>query len=612
MNDLDTRSLDVRRAVQIGLIAGVVGVYVCAIGMVEKFDERDLINESLTLGYLLLLLVPFLAGFVVSRRPAEGEASKSTVLVSAVVAGLASAALMVLFIGIVKFLEGAEVNVREIFISVSPTLLDTILLFGRGTVSGILLLVVASAILGLLGGAIRLIPDYPRRLLIKGLMFTILISLAESILNPILTELVDRTQLLIFEPDYLYEGDGLHLTGAVIVFVATVLISMLAARSKESGFVKRTSERVPPERRKVLQFILIAIGLLVLAVFPTIAGRFVSTVLSLVGLYVLLGLGLNIVVGYAGLLDLGYVAFFAIGAYSAAVLTSPASFLVTEEGGPLFADQGFMSFWLALPIIVVIAVVLGVAIGAPVLRLRGDYLAIVTLGFGEIIRTLVLSDWLKPVLGGAQGITRVPAPPPAVWELRDAEKLIFLIVAFCLLAAFISYRISDSRVGRAWIAMREDEQVAEAMGVSVIKYKLLAFAMGAGIACLGGAFFAVQLGSIFPNSFGLLVSINVLAVIILGGMGSIPGVVVGALVLVGLPEALREFQEFRLLLYGAILIAIMILRPEGLIPSKRRQLELHEEEILEEQFAHRTGEDTGAPVVVAGPPGPPGGKREER
>jgi branched-chain amino acid transport system permease protein len=187
-----------------------------------------------------------------------------------------------------------------------------------------------------------------------------------------------------------------------------------------------------------------------------------------------------------------------------------------------------------------------------------------------------------------------------------------LIVGFCLLAAFISYRLSDSRVGRAWIAMREDEQVAEAMGVSVIKYKLLAFAIGAGIACLGGAFFAVQLGSIFPHSFGLLVSINVLAVIILGGMGSIPGVVVGALVLVGLPEALREFQEFRLLLYGAILIAIMILRPEGLIPSKRRQFELHEEELLEEQFAHRTGEDTGAPVVAAATPGTGAGKREER
>jgi branched-chain amino acid transport system permease protein len=229
--------------------------------------------------------------------------------------------------------------------------------------------------------------------------------------------------------------------------------------------------------------------------------------------------------------------------------------------------------------------------------LRGDYLAIVTLGFGEIIRTLVLSDWLKTYLGGAQGIIRIGAPPPAALDLRDPIKLYFLILAFCLLAAFISYRLSYSRIGRAWIAMREDEQVAEAMGISVIKYKLLAFAMGAGIGCLGGAFFAAKIGSIFPNSFMLIVSINVLAVIILGGMGSIPGVLVGAFVLVGLPELLREFAEYRLLLYGAILMAIMILKPEGLLPSKRRQLELHEEQIIEEQYAQRFGADA-APAVI--------------
>jgi branched-chain amino acid transport system permease protein len=159
--------------------------------------------------------------------------------------------------------------------------------------------------------------------------------------------------------------------------------------------------------------------------------------------------------------------------------------------------------------------------------------------------------------------------------------------------------------------MREDEQIAEAMGISVIKYKILAFAMGAGIGCLGGAFFAAQLSSVFPNSFTLLVSINVLAVVILGGMGSIPGVVVGAFVLVGLPELLREFAEYRLLIYGVILMAIMIVRPEGLIPSRRRQLELHEEEVLEEQFAHRTGDDTAAPIIAT-TPAAPAGKREER
>ncbi len=241
------------------------------------------------------------------------------------------------------------------------------------------------------------------------------------------------------------------------------------------------------------------------------------------------------------------------------------------------AEAGLTNFWVALIPTVIIAVLIGVLIGAPVLRLRGDYLAIVTLGFGEIIRTLVLSDWLAPYLGGAQGITQVPAPPPEGLDLRDPQMTYYVILAFVIVAAFIAWRLVDARVGRAWAAMREDESVAEAMGVSVVRFKMLAFAIGAGIGCLGGAFFAAKIGSIFPNSFGLLVSINVLAVIVLGGMGSVPGVVVGALVLVGLPELLREFAEYRLLFYGAILVAIMIFRPEGLIPNRRRRRELHVE-----------------------------------
>jgi branched-chain amino acid transport system permease protein len=306
---------------------------------------------------------------------------------------------------------------------------------------------------------------------------------------------------------------------------------------------------------------------------------------------VLLGLGLNIVVGYAGLLDLGYVAFFAVGAYATGVLTSPASYLVREEG-QLFAEKGLTNFWVALPFVVLIAVIIGVLIGAPVLRLRGDYLAIVTLGFGEIIRTLVLSDWLAPYLGGAQGLLNVPPPPPEALDLRAPQNVYYLILVFCGIAAFVAWRLSDSRIGRAWAAMREDESVAEAMGVSIIRYKLLAFAMGAGVGSLGGVFFAAKIGSIFPNSFGLLVSINVLSVIILGGLGSIPGVIVGSAVLVGLPELLREFAEFRLLIYGAILVAIMILRPEGLVPNKRRQRELHAREAEAELSAIVSDEAT--------------------
>jgi branched-chain amino acid transport system permease protein len=249
---------------------------------------------------------------------------------------------------------------------------------------------------------------------------------------------------------------------------------------------------------------------------------------------------------------------------------------------------------------VIISTIFGVFIGAPVLRLRGDYLAIVTLGFGEIVRILVQAPALKTWTGGSQGITLIPDPGAGGFAFDSVERLYYLVLLCCIGAVFLSYRLQDSRIGRSWIAMREDEQVAEAMGVSIIKTKLLAFAMGAAIGSFSGMFIAVQVGSVFPQSLTLIISVTVLALLVLGGMGSIPGVIVGAFVLVGLPELLREFDEFRLHIYGGILIAIMILRPEGLIPSVRRRLELHEEE--EEQLlverAHAEAE-AGAPVVAA-------------
>ncbi|UCC65698.1 MAG: branched-chain amino acid ABC transporter permease [Anaerolineae bacterium] len=282
----------------------------------------------------------------------------------------------------------------------------------------------------------------------------------------------------------------------------------------------------------------------------------------MVGLYVLMGLGLNIVVGYAGLLDLGYVAFYAIGAYAMAALTSQ-----TELGYGL-------SFWTALPFAVLVAVLAGLVMGVPVLQMRGDYLAIVTLGFGEIIRILALSDFLKPLIGGAQGIQKIPNISIAGLELVKPEHIYYAILAGCLLVLFVSWRLRDSRLGRQWMAVREDEDVAEAMGINLVKTKLLAFAIGAGFAGLAGAIFAPKLSAIFPHSFSLMVSINVLCLIIVGGMGSLPGVVVGALIMVGMPELLREFTEYRILMYGALLIVMMIVRPEGFWPSEVRKREL--------------------------------------
>ncbi|MFN8459751.1 MAG: ABC transporter ATP-binding protein [Anaerolineae bacterium] len=303
-----------------------------------------------------------------------------------------------------------------------------------------------------------------------------------------------------------------------------------------------------------------------------------TQILFLVGLYILMGLGLNIDIGFAGLLDLGFVGFFAIGAYVTALLTSPTDIGL---GKVLFAglDQTHI-FWVAIPISVLVAAFFGVFLGIPVLRMRGDYLAIVTLGFAEIIRILVLSDFLRPFLGGAQGVLRIPKPDLGLFgfpqiQIKDPIHFYYLTLIGCFLIAFVAWRMQQARIGRNWMAMREDEDVAEAMGINLIATKLLAFGTGAAFAGLSGSIFATQVGSVFPHSFQLLVSINVLALIIIGGIGSIPGVVIGSLVLVGLPELLREFAEFRLLIYGMLLVTMMLVKPEGFWPSEVRERELH-------------------------------------
>jgi branched-chain amino acid transport system permease protein len=299
-------------------------------------------------------------------------------------------------------------------------------------------------------------------------------------------------------------------------------------------------------------------------VLPIAAGPFVATVRVLVGLYALMGLGLNVVVGFAGLLDLGYVAFFAIGAYTTALLTSTGTHGIAE-----------ISFWAAVPIAMAMSLLAGVLLGIPVLGIRGDYLAIATLGFGEIIRLLVLSDFLRPWLGGSQGVLAVPKPALGAFELGGPGEIFYLTLASCAILVFVATRLRNSRLGRAWMAMREDEDVAQAMGINLVNTKLLAFGLGATFGGLSGAIFAVLVGSVFPHSFQLLISINVLALIIVGGMGSMPGVIVGALVLVGLPELLREFSDFRFLVYGAALVYMMRRRPEGLWPAATIRRELH-------------------------------------
>jgi branched-chain amino acid transport system permease protein len=232
----------------------------------------------------------------------------------------------------------------------------------------------------------------------------------------------------------------------------------------------------------------------------------------------------------------------------------------------------------------------GIILGLPVLHMRGDYLAIVTLGFGEIIRVLIRSDMMAPYLGGPQGVRDIAGPTLFGLNLSSEKAFMYLIMIGIVLTIILTINLQNSRVGRAWIAMREDETVAQAMGINTLYYKLMAFATGAAFAGIGGALFAARNQYTGPADHSLMVSINVLCLLIVGGMGSIPGVIVGAFVLKGLPEILRELDLYRLLVFGGLLVVMMILRPEGIWPAPRRRLELQEDEpdeiLNEEQAAH--------------------------
>jgi branched-chain amino acid transport system permease protein len=593
---VDPRVL-VKRGVRAGAVGGIVVVYLAAVGMIEQFNVRNLISDVVTLGKLMLALPAFVAGYLAVRprvrRGGVEQLPPSAAVVIGAVAGAVTGLLTVIAVVLVHVL-GVD-SVRTVFISVSPTLLD-IVAFGQSVPVAAVILILGGAALGALGGEFRSLPNLARRPLTVGLFTTFLMALLQRIIPPALFQLGMDTSWL-----YSVIFLGLTVFGAVAVFVVSTVIAFLwrwrrdqireRVRSMSSG--TRVGARGTG--------LLVAVGVMV--ALPQLIGDQLSQVLGTVAVYVLLGLGLNIVVGYAGLLDLGYVAFYAVGAYATAVLTG--GHLVISLGGAANpAVHADFSFYAALPLVVVFAAFIGLLIGAPVLRLRGDYLAIVTLGFGEIVRILVQSDWLQPLLGGAQGVRDVTTASllGQSFSGTDSPKAFYyLALAFCVLAIYVSARLADSRIGRAWNAMREDEQVAEAMGISTVKYKLLAFGMGAAVGCLGGALFAVQIGSLNPGtSFTILVSITVLAVIILGGMGSIPGVVVGALALIGIPNLLSEFEQFKLLLYGAVLILIMILRPEGLIPNVRRLRELHEEEREQDAWLKRTGDASVDTTVAVG------------
>jgi branched-chain amino acid transport system permease protein len=395
--------------------------------------------------------------------------------------------------------------------------------------------------------------------LISGIIWTLVIGIFSDTVQQILGRDIAKV---------LFQNKALTPQAAAVIFVIAFAVGFFSVHTRVQG----RWQAIPPSRQGRARVILLLVAFGFLLVIPWIVGLFLSQALFMVVLFVMIGLGLNIVVGYAGLLDLGYVAFFAFGAYTMGILTTT---------GPL--GRGGLTFWTALPICILIGLVWGLILGFPVLRLRGDYLAIVTLGFGEIIRILALSDWLAPIEGGAQGVLHIPYPSFFGIIMNSPQTMYYVVVAGAILAAFVTIRLRESRLGRQWMAMREDEDVAEAMGINLVQTKLLAFAIGASFGALAGGIWTARLGNIFPHSFNLLISILALSVIVIGGMGSIPGVIIGALVLVGLPELLREFTEYRLLMYGILLIVMILVRPEGLLPEATRRRELHagEEENIE-------------------------------
>ena len=568
---------------KIGLIAGTVTLCLCMIGLVESFDQRDIITDTFTLGQLLLYAGAIVAGFIVVTRQAVNKLGIK-LLHGAIAGALSGIAPFVLILITLRW-----ETIRDSFINVSPALISIMTLGQESLVAGSLRLVGIFTLLGLVGVLFSIISGRIRKAIITGLIWSLTLGMMSEILVGVL-----RSRLSKESMDSLFGKSGLQLNAFMIVFILIVAFSYWWRQSGQAGY-EQTRSKLSVKQRSWSGRIGY-VGLFVfLMILPSFLGVYLSEIFNNVGLYILMGLGLNIAVGLAGLLDLGYVTNFAVGAYVMALLTTSSEYGVNDP----------ISFWLALPICLLAAMFTGFFFALPVLRMRGDYLAIATLGFGEIVRILARSDALKTVIGGAQGILQVPQARIAgflgemiitittpinsflshynlgvlsgeegVVLFGKPPQLYYIMLLGCLFMLFISRRLNNSRTGRRWMAIREDEDVAAAMGINTTNAKVLAFTLSAASGGIAGAIFAAKLGSIFPHSFQLLISINVLSLIIVGGIGSLPGVIVGAFALIGIPELLREFAEFRLFLYGIALIVMMLVRPEGLWPSETRKREM--------------------------------------
>ncbi|GJM40077.1 MAG: hypothetical protein DHS20C20_03590 [Ardenticatenaceae bacterium] len=586
-----------RKTINIGLIAGVISLSLSMIGVIDAFNQRFIVTDYLTLGQLLLFGTALAAGFLVANP--LNDTPIPTRMGHAGLAGILSGVPIFSLLLLTLIWE----TIRNSFINVKPDLISILTLDNESVVVGGVLLVLLFGGLALLGGGFSLLPARWQRPLATSVAWAIGAGTMSDILVGVL-----RPRLSSDALRNLFGNSGLKVVPFIVLFLVLTAVFFWWQQGGQTR-IQTVRKNFTPAQRKNSRRISISLLVIFLLILPSLLGIYLSEIFNEVGRFILMGLGLNIAIGLAGLLDLGYVTNFAVGAYIMALLTSSSEFGLNEP----------ISFWLAVPICVIAAMFTGFVLALPVLKMRGDYLAIATLGFGEIIRVLARSDALKSYIGGAQGILQVPQAKISgflaqmmgyildpingflqqfelgILATKDGEivfgtppQIYYLFILASLLMLFVSRRLNNSRTGRRWMAIREDEDVAAAMGINTTNAKVLAFTLSAASGGLAGAIFAAKLGSIFPSSFELLISVNVLSLIIVGGLGSIPGVIVGAFALVGIPQLLSEFAEFRLLLYGIALIVMMLVRPEGLWPS-----EVHRREIK------RDGDDDTAVPVTA-------------
>lgn len=573
---------DWRQVVKWGLLAAVIFSFIAAINMPVVLDRKVIVEGVLNLGMVSMLWIPIVFGYLAAKEDVlegmEPPQKGARDLVAGLVAGAVGGTGFVLFLILID-----TVDLRDIFINLGPQLVEE-LTFGRGMPAGALLWIVVAAVLGLVGGGLHVVSKGLRAAFAWALLLPLILANMEIIVE-------DIFQSLGLEGvyDFLYATNGGLTVAGAVVFAA--IGALIGFRSGGTGVNRLRQHYASLEGGKLRRWNITAaiIILALIVVLPMIVGGLANELLATVGLFLLMALGLNVVVGFAGMLDLGYVAFFAVGAYTTAVLTAPTS--------PTLKPMLTLNFltpegWLVMGAVSLVSIAAGLIVGTPVIRMRGDYLAIVTLGFGEIVRITIGSIATQPLFGGANGIRQIPSSElgPIVLKGSNAQTIFYVVAIFAGIAVYVSWRLLHSRIGRAWAALREDESVADSMGVNTVNMKLLAFVIGAILAGFAGMIFSVKVGSVFPQSFALLVSIIILVIVIVGGMGSIMGVIVGAAVLIGVlggptqPGLLAEVAEYKLLLYGAILVFMMLKRPEGLWPSVRRQRELHQEEFLQDAW----------------------------